>query len=87
MINKYEFSNYTYDDFLDSFKENLIEKKIFNEGFYNYSVFNINNSTVTLMKTGINSKKDLIIGVNEKDINETIKLIKSKGFNLEEIIK
>ncbi|MFA5953585.1 MAG: hypothetical protein WC812_03255 [Candidatus Pacearchaeota archaeon] len=85
-IKKYQFNNYAYGTFCSEFRENIVEKREFDKGFYNYSIFNINNTTVTLMKMGTNSKKVLTIGLNEKEIDKTIKLIKSKGFQLEEII-
>ena len=87
VVKKYNFSNYTYQTFCDEFKENLIEEKKFDGGFYKNSIFNTNGNTLILTQAGNSSNKTLTIGLDEKLINETIEKIKSKGFALEEITK
>lgn len=87
MIKNYKLSGYSYEQFCGSFKENIIERRNFDKGFYNYCVFNINNTTLTLMQEGTSSEKKLTIGLDEELINKTINEIKSKGFKLEEITK
>jgi len=87
VVKKYNFSNYTYQTFCYVFKENLMEEKKFEGGFYKNSIFNINGNTLILTQAGNSSNKTLTIGLDEKLINETIEKIKSKGFALEEITK
>ena len=95
MIKRYELSNdgceikglTSYGQFRREYRENII-KGIDGKGFAeSYTIFNINNSTIILENQEDNPKSELTIGLNEKLINKTIKQIKSKGFELEEITR
>lgn len=91
-----------YEKFCEEYKDNHIETQEFdrwernfelNNGrdtsvSYKYSIFNVNNSTLLLVRGVYNgfSFNELTIASDEKPIKKTIEEIESKGFSLEEII-
>jgi len=95
MIKKYWLSGEnSYSKFCEEFKREKVDSLIFQQNtgqfrkalyYRDYSAFNINNTTVTLVNERENKLAYLTLGVDKKLIDDVVEEIKSKGFKLEEI--
>ena len=96
-VRKYKVTHYgqDYDWFLDKYRDNLVEETEVLEqlpdskdGVQIFTgVFNINKSTIILRYKWTEGTTLTIGGTNKRNLNETIKQIKSNRFGLVELVK